>query len=449
MERNAVTPGNSARGEVLVPGSTLEKIPFPASPIIHSALRAIYAGGPKPRWLSDAHGHPYYPYGTKAGRIVFFYEPPPDYSDRFHPTIAMYYKPRLDFVYSGKLRSTVRSLSVETADVLMILMSRIARLDDPRTGIAQITPEEIAAMRRIRVRRGRTQNLLEDLRAEVYRLADLRVSMAWKDYRSGGMVTFGRERPDRLLDLLDVEHHRRVRPETAFQYRCGQALSHFLNLDGLFWIGYYSKALLHLNPYQESFTKKLGTYWTLIGTVAGKKGGLPRATPRSVLDFCGEGVNWKNPGHTVDAFFRAHERLMQLGIIEQDDLREPASRTRGYMAEWLELPITVKLSEKLWKQAKRFASKHGRTPVAKVRRSGKHTGYDPLPRDAGLLRAEPALLKKLRTHLRLRQADVAGAVGVTRQTLSRYERGASGMTESRAMDILAVLRRIEARQQDR
>jgi hypothetical protein len=57
-----------------------------------------------------------------------------DYSPRFHPTIALYYTPRLDFIYSGRLRDTVRSLSVESADVLMILMSAIARLDDPGRG---------------------------------------------------------------------------------------------------------------------------------------------------------------------------------------------------------------------------------------------------------------------------------------------------------------------------
>ncbi|NPU83245.1 MAG: helix-turn-helix transcriptional regulator [Syntrophaceae bacterium] len=444
MERKAFYQDRPARSDAVRLPPVLEKIPFPVSPIIHSSLRAIYAGGPKSRWSSDAHGHPYYPYETRAGNITFFYEPPPDYSHRFHPTIALYYTPRLDFIYSGRLRNTVRSLSVESADVLMILMSAIARLDDPRTGIARITPEEIAAMRNIRLRRGRAGNLLDDLKAEVLRLADLRVSMTWKDYRTGGTVTFGRERPDRLLDLLDVEYRRKDRAGTAFRFRCGQALAHFLNVEGLFWIGYYGKALLHLNPYQEAFTKKLGTYWTLIGTVAGKKGGLPRATPRSILDFCGESVNWRNPGHTVDAFFKAHERLMQIGIVEADDLREPVSRTKGYMAEWLETPITVKLSEKLWRTAKRVAAKRKRKPIVTIGKLKKPHGDDSIPADTSLLTTEPARLKRLRTRLHLRQEDVAGGAGITRQTLSRYERGLSRVPEFRAEKILALLRRTAA-----
>ena len=40
----------------------------------------------------------------------------------------------MDFVYSGKLRQIVSRLSVETADVFLILMSRIAGLTDPVNG---------------------------------------------------------------------------------------------------------------------------------------------------------------------------------------------------------------------------------------------------------------------------------------------------------------------------
>lgn len=449
MRRQAILQRGSIQSATPRLPSTPEKIPFPVSPIIHSALRAIYAGGLKSRWLSDAHGHPYYPYETRAGNIVFFYEPPPDYSPRFHPTIALYYTPRLDFIYSGRLRDTVRSLSVESADVLMILMSAIARLDDPRTGIARITPEEIAGMRNIRLRRGRARNLIEDLKAEVFRLADLRVFMTWKDYRTGGTVTFGRERPDRLLDLLDVEYRRRERGGTVFRYRCGQALSHFLDVEGLFWIGYYGRALLHLNPYQEAFTKKLGTYWTLIGTVAGKKGELPRATPRSILDFCGESVNGRNPGHTVDAFFKAHERLMEIGIIESDDLREPVSRTKGYMTEWLETPVTVKLSEKLWKPVRRIPAKRQvrlPAPGKKQRRASRSAG---IPDEPDQLAARPQLVKELRARLHLRQADLAKELGVTRQTLSRYERGLSRIPEPYSETIITVFKRIAARHEDR
>lgn len=425
------------------------KLPFPVSPVIHSTLRAIYAGGPKSRWQSDDYGRPLYPYEARAGSITFFCEPPPDYSRRFHPTIAMYYAPRLGFIYSGSLRNTVRNLSVESADVFLILMSYIARLDDPRTGIARITLEEMAGIRDVRIRHGRSQNLYADLKEEVLRLADLRLSMTWRDYQTGGVVTFGKERPDRLLDILDVEYRQQENTWTAFRFRCGQALSHFLNVEGLFWIGYYSKALLHLSPYHEAFTKKLGTYWTLIGTVAGKKGALPKATPRSILDFCGNNVNWRHPGQTVDAFFKAHERLMEIGVIADDDLQEPISRTRGYMAEWLETPITVKLSEKLWKMAKRMAVKTVKGPVKElIRRQKGSIENDSIPRDAGVVMENQAILKKLRSRFYLRQEDLAKALGITRQTLSRYERGVHKIPAPCAAKSIVFFRRKAGENED-
>lgn len=438
-----------SKGRALRPPIVRDKLPFPVSPVIHATLRAIYAGGPKSRWQSDNFGRPFHPYETKAGNITFFCEPPPDYSRRFHPTIAIYYTPRLGFIYSGSLRNTVRHLSVESADVFLMLMSYIAQLDDPRTGIARITLEEMAGIRNVRIRHGGSKNLYIDLKQEVLRLADLRLSMTWKDYRTGGMVTFGKERPDRLLDILDVEYRQQESTWTAFRFRCGQALSHFLNVEGLFWIGYYSKALLHLSPYHEAFTKKLGTYWTLIGTVAGKKGALPRATPRSILDFCGDDVNWRNPGHTVDAFFNAHERLMEIGIIEDDDLQEPISRTRGYMTEWIETPITVKLSEKLWKMAKRISAKKVKGPVKElIRRKKESIESACVPRDASVLMANPVILKKLRSCFYLRQEDLAKALGITRQTLSRYERGVYEIPVPCAAKSIAFFRRKAGQNED-
>src|SRR5512137_1121700 len=161
-----------------IPGGKLNhkknRLPVPISPVIHSALRAIYAGGPKSHWLSDTYGRPFYRYETHAGNIRFFFAPPPDFANRFHPTIAMHYTPRLGFIYSGSLRNVVKSLSVETADVFLILMSRIAELKDPMKGIARISLEEIAQLRGVRLRHGSTQNLYEDFKQEVLRLADIR-----------------------------------------------------------------------------------------------------------------------------------------------------------------------------------------------------------------------------------------------------------------------------------
>jgi DNA-binding XRE family transcriptional regulator len=421
-----------------------KKLRVPISPVINSALRAIYAGGPKNRWLSDTYGRPFYPYETKAGSIRFSFAPPPDFGNRFHPTIAMHYTPRLGFIYSGSLRSVVKGLSVETADVFLILMSRIAVLQDPMKGIARISLEEIAQMRGVRLRHGTAQNLYEDLKREVLRLADLRLNMSWRDYKTGGEVTFGKERPDRLLDIIDIEYKRGGDTWTSFRFRCGPALSFFLNPEGLFWIGNYSKSLLHLSPYHDALTKKLGTYWIIVGTIAEKKGALPRATPQTILDFCGEEINWGHPGQTVDSFIEAHQRLEDLGVIENIPVLEPVARSRGYFKEWLNTALTIKLSENLWKIAdagKRAKSSLGhKRPVRKKRYIQKDTGLA-MPKTAKDLMDNQTIIRQFRADYYLRQAELAKALGVTRQTLSNYERGLHPLPEDKAVRIIQIWHR--------
>jgi DNA-binding XRE family transcriptional regulator len=386
------------------------------------------------------HGRPYYKYLTRAGNITFSCTPPPAFENRFHPSIAMYYKPRLGFVYSGGLRHAVQNLSVETADIFLILMSRVAELRDPATGIAGITLEEMARTRGVHLRHGSTHALYEVFRREVLRLADMRLTMSWRDYATGGTVTFGKDRPDRLLDILDVEYRRTGKTWSSFRFRCGQALSHFLDPAGLFWLGHYSRSLLQLSPYHEAFTKKLGTYWTLIGTVAERKGSLPRATPRTILDFCGESVNRQHPGQTVDAFIESHQKLADLGILESIPTLEPVMRIRGYFRDWLDSPLTVRLSENLrWLSSGRKT----RPPAVRTQRKLSLPDHDTarIPKTVEELTANPTLIKRLRADHYLRQDELAHALGVTRQTLSNYERGKNPLPTDTALKIIHIWQR--------
>lgn len=397
----------------------LERIPVPINPVIHAALRAIYAGGPKSSWGADSYGRPLYRYETRGGHVLIFCVPSPDFGARFHPSISMYYTPRLGFIHSGALRSAVRELSIETADVFIILMSKIAELRDPRGGIARITLEEFADKRGVKVRHGSSRTLYEDFRRQILLLSDLRLIMTWKSYRTAGEITFGRDRPDRLLDILDIEYRKGEDVWSAFSFRCGQALSHFLNPEGLFWLGYYSKFLLHLNPYHEAFTKKLGTYWITVGTVSQRKGLLPRANPKTILDFCGEEINWRNPGQTVDYFVEGHHRLQELGILDKIPYVEPYSRRKGYFKEWLDSTLSIKLSDNLL----------GSMPakkVAQVRRIAQEKiRSNSLISKASLIIAEDlikdqSLIKRYRNNLGIDQVEMARVLQITRQTLSNY-----------------------------
>jgi len=440
---------NGTQGEDLadlktVPQSQQDELAIPASPVIHAALRALYAGGAKHRWESDAYGHPHYRYQSRDGFVLFSFAPPPDFGGRFHPSIAMYYTPRLGFIHRGRLWDTIRNLSVETADVFLILMARIAQLRNPEKDIARISLEEIARLRNVRIRHGSAQTLYEDFKREVLRLADLRVYMTWKDYTGGGTITFGKERPDRLLDILDVEQKKDRDTWQAFRFRSGQALAHFLNPEGLRWIGYYSKSLLELSPYHEGFTKKLGTYWIMVGTAAGKKGAQPRATPRTILDFCGEHINRRNPGETVDSFIEAHERLEEIGVLESLPALEPPTRRRGYFRDWLEIPLTVRLSENLWRisDAKERAKRSPGWKRKTVRKKKSPQQAIPfrIPETPTELQKNPKSIRQFRSDYLLFQEELARMLGISRHTLSHYERALRPLPEDKAKRILELWR---------
>jgi DNA-binding transcriptional regulator YiaG len=418
------------------------ELPIPTSPVIMAALRALYAGGPQNRWHPDAFGRPYYRYEARDGTITLFFKPPPDFGNRFDLSKAMYYTPRLAFIHSGSQRAAVHGMSVETADIFLILMASIARLRDPARDIARIGLDEIALLRGVAVRHGSAQNLYDDFKSEILRLSDLCLSMTWRNYTGGGSVTYGKQIPDRLLDIVDVEYKKGRETWTALSFRCGQALSHFLSPDGLRWIGYYSRSLLELSPYHEAFTKKLGTYWTMIGVVAGKKGSSPRATPRTILDFCGEEINWRNPGHTVDVFFKALDRLVEIGVLEDAQITEPPSRIKGYFKEWLEVPIAVTLSDKIWRIRDKAKRPHSqRKQITRAEHACQPLPAPTTPETTRALTENPSLIRQFRTDYYLHQAELARVLGISRQTLSRYERGLHPLPEETALKILQIWQR--------
>jgi hypothetical protein len=393
-----------------------------------AALQGIYAGGPTTRWTVDEAGRPQYRYEARGGHITLFFEREPQGVE----AVAAVWE-------------AVRDLSVETADVFLILMSRIAELPDPRRDIARIRLDEIAEYRAVRRRRGTLHRLYEDFTREVLRLAELRLTMVWQDYRGRGTVAFGKPRPDHLLDIVGVELTRDSETWTAFGFRCGQALAHFLTPSDLRWVGHYARALLELNPRQEALVKKIGTYWVLIGTIAGKKGQAPRATIRTILAFCGEEPNWERPGRTVDAVIEVHQRLQEIGLLDELPALEPPNRQKGFFRGWLDTPISVRLSEDIWKISQ--APDRARLPSPRKRRLPRREASDrqsllPLgiPDSPARLQTDPALIRRFRLLYNVQQAELASALGITRESLSRYERQVRPLPDAAAARILALWR---------
>jgi len=408
-------------------------IPLPISPPIRAALQAFYAGGSKNQWTPDSYGRPQYSYQARDGHITLFFEHPPDTVETV-----------------GFLWNVVKDLSVETADIFLILMSQIAKLPNPQLNIARMSLEEIAEYRSVKLRHGSSSLLYEDFKQEVMRLADLRLTMGWQDYK-GGTLFFGKERPDRLLDIVDVEYKRDGKSWTAFGFRCGQALAHFLDPDGLRWIGNYASLLLSLSPYHEALAKKIGTYWTLVGTIAGKGGMQPHATIRSILEFCGEEPNMDKPGRTVEAIIEAHERLREIGVLDEIPDFEPPTRQRGFFQEWLDEPRTVKLAESLWRlnqPSDRNRTLPSSSIQAPVRRNESNLRVLPSPAKASStlevpathneLCEAPARIQQFRNEYHLHQAELAQALGISRETLSRYERGVRKLPEDTARKIVEL-----------
>ncbi|MBN2516489.1 MAG: helix-turn-helix transcriptional regulator, partial [Deltaproteobacteria bacterium] len=194
---------------------------------------------------------------------------------------------------------------------------------------------------------------------------------------------------------------------------------------------------MHLSPHHDALTKKLGTYWIFLGVSAGKKGRQPRATPRTILDFTGETINWRYPGKIVDAFHASHEKLADLGILEDFSDIEPLNRGKGYFERWLDTTLTVKLSSNLWQIAGK--RKVRKTSIAKRLHPAQPNYEFRVPATVSDIQKNPRIISEFRTKRYLRQKELARVVGVSRQTMSKYERGLQTIPEDRARTIIRII----------
>jgi DNA-binding XRE family transcriptional regulator len=180
----------------------------------------------------------------------------------------------------------------------------------------------------------------------------------------------------------------------------------------------------------------------MVGTVSQRKGLLPRANPKTILDFCGEEINWRNPGQTVDAFVEGHNRLQELGVLDNIPHMEPYSRRKGYFKEWLDSTLSIMLSDRLL----------GSMPAKKVahvkRIAREQIRSNSLIGKASPIRAEDlvndqSLIKRYRNNLGINQIEMARALQITRQTLSNYERSLHLIPMEKAEILISMFSRIK------
>jgi hypothetical protein len=313
------------------------RFPIATNPVTRTTLEAIHSGGTQPTWDSDSHGRPVYKAKQKGYRITISFESMPDGDEVIEA-----------------LWDLVKELSVETGDVFLILLGALTKLGDPKAETATIRPENITKFREVENRHGSAKKLQEDLKDQVLRIAKLRLTMTWEDKQAGKTIIFGKDAPEPLIHILDWQYGKDGKTWTAFELRPGQALTYFLTENR--WIGYYSKALLRLNPREEIMTKKVGAYWLMMGEVSAKGGNNPKAAFSTLLTACGLPLNPKRPDRIVKAVMKAHQRLWEIGVLAKVSDPEPEDRKAGYFQRWLNKVIKVKLNPSLFEVqgAKRY-----------------------------------------------------------------------------------------------
>jgi hypothetical protein len=190
----------------------------------------------------------------------------------------------------------------------------------------------------------------EAIRNEILRIADLRLILIWRD-SNRGEYRFGTEAaPDKLLDIVGIEYERGGKIWRAFSFRCGQALTFFLNREEIRWIASYSKALIRFDPYHKWLEKRLGYYFIDRGIIAGKYGDPITVKVRGLLESCGIRLKTNNPLKTIKRINKGCKLLQEIGVCDIiPDLEELYWKNKGKLQPWLEEVITVKLSDHIWR----------------------------------------------------------------------------------------------------
>ncbi len=391
-----------------------ETVPVPISPSLMATVEGIYGTR---RWYPNGDGAPQFDYVSRdgSGRITLTFARQPEATDGV-----------------TALWEAVKSLNTETVDILLLLVSRLAELPDPRKDTVYMRLEEIAEARGVSVREGSSGKLHDDFREQILRLADLRLSIQWTNLVDDDTIDFARDRPAHLLSIVDYTRRRQGTTWRAFEFSCGPALACFMRQDDLRLVGEYSKALLRLSPHNDSVTKRVGTFYSFVGTGAAKAGVAITVTARALLKFIGLEPDLEHPGRTVDAVVRAHNRLHEINILAQPSDWEPPARGKGFFDDWLDEPRSVFLSTMLIPQLRGEGASLPSLP--------QPAADVTCPADPADLCARPELIRAFCKKYGILLQELAVAVGVTPSSITRYSQGKRPLPPAIATQIHALWR---------
>jgi hypothetical protein len=302
-----------------------DRLDIPTGPVVRQVVQGLYN---KHRWKPDSQGRPIYRRKEGKNHVTLKFDHTPDIAD-----------------VAKALQNHVELLSPETVDVLLILLNRLARLPENKDA-AYITMKDIAQGRGKIHRDGKVEKLHTDLLEDIKLIAALRITMVWK--MGEHTLWFGKDLPEELLHITDWEYEGRGQVRKAFTFRAGEPLKYFLEEDKCRLIGYSSRELLKLNPRKNKLAKKIGVYWILQAVVGASHGTFPKVRIGTVLDFCGESLDRKHPGDSVERVRSAFKKLVKIGLIPRIPKGlAPRNRRRGYFDKWLNQTITIEVNPAL------------------------------------------------------------------------------------------------------
>lgn len=208
-------------------------------------------------------------------------------------------------------------------------------------------------------------------------------------------------------EMVDIER---------FVFRPGEVFAHYLMGPGS-QTALLSARALKYDPYRQIAEKRLARFlswqWRTIG--AGDK--QPRLyRVQALLDAIGRETDGRYPHRTRDRLEKALDTLKDDAVIaawHYHDWDEGVAAKRGWLAQWLGSMVMIE-------------------PPPVVREARATAVLPPPPPDTpGIAQTTSvadlmALVKQRRQDLKLSQALVADALGVTQSYFSKLERGAAG-----------------------
>lgn len=395
-----------------------ENMPIPANPVVHAAMGAIWAAGPK--WEEKGLWETKPEENTAQAR----------YSSSNGGQIQVWVDPRVESemaVWTMEyIENYLSNLSDFTADIALAVLASLAEAKSPLFQPTIIDANKIIKQKGIEARGENRDKLCKAIEKEMENLQRLRFEICQlqaidPDTGKWNHKGFSWEH-DRLFDIVKIEKFDKNNVAVMWSVRAGHWAYYFLSPAARRWVCNFAGVLLQLSHRQdrkvEVLAKRIGYYVTLHKWKLGK--GQPlRWTIGTLCQAIGENpTNERNPGRFREAFEAALQLLEDKNVFERvmyppgywDDI----DRNKGWVGNWIKNEITIILPSEKADEEEKIESKNipslpGRN--RKIKNKGKATQIE----------IDGQEIRKAREERNWRQEELARHLGISRRYLSDLE----------------------------